>query len=527
MADSHLSPYHRKRPVAKDQSLKHIVIAASVGLAMLMAGGLYFAFKDRIEMASLLQSLPSLDSHKSVITSASKSMQKATASVGRIHDSQSRDVEMQELATVTSDFRDLARRAASLPTLTQAEAIELETWAKKNAQQQSASALERNVSAVESRRMIANGEIRSQLNRLAFAIADFAAVTNTAWKPVPRPETPAEEIEYQILMVYRQLWSKLYDVADDREYQSLSDTFSKAERQVATLRSQYERQDMGGTTIRPSSSYAPILATYHVKQAARFRLLEDQFGALDEALAYQNFTKDSEEFLGGSDEKLYQLALKYETQPSFGQLAANIESTDATNPSQETDETAGGFQGRFNEDRIRQENEAKAETDRRIRRSPTEMAMLDEATEKRDAMRREEARHEGISVDELEARKRAERYANSMKSSPESEGISTKEASQDTAASTAEQAFRRRHRDKSITVVRILDAPPASELAIIEEDFRQEFRPDAISVRSFGDEAIVLLVHDGSLDEMGSKLYWGKLISVDSVNRELRIRYTD
>ena len=274
------------------------IAAVIAGLVTLLIVG--FAVVLFVNRDAVQSYVPSFESHTEVLDESRQVVQqtqvlllepdKSPTAIGiKLSDEEV----VKRIDKICGQVQQLTRRAAKLPPMT---AVQYGDLQRSGTLREFAALHDKFDTATRSGNLLAAGEMRKRIDRLSFDTRNLESMLNMGWVPIAEPGSPTEKAERDSLLVYRDVWSSMYDISDSTDYQRLSRVFAHAVSQLESILSRYQQSESSGQLFSSGSPYQEALATFLENWQSRFRQLETQFGSLDQALSYQKLVEQQSNF---------------------------------------------------------------------------------------------------------------------------------------------------------------------------------------------------------------------------------------
>lgn len=262
-----------------------------------------FVSQERID--NLVASLPMADSHVKVIDELIATIQAAETTLDTLSqsnddsDRKMTDKTIATLQTLQRKVDQLTRRAVAMePLALNRFTDDADPIAQQlNASGDAARAMQQSVDRINFRainRLDRAGELNDVANGFVEKVRDFPSTLRLAWRPLARPTSPVDEIEYETLMIKRALWRQLILVEDESDYQALASKLSLAAKELADVAVKY--QSLGGADrpFRIYSRYLDAAMPLGSGLSKSMAELQSRYGELDDASAMDRYVNAAE-----------------------------------------------------------------------------------------------------------------------------------------------------------------------------------------------------------------------------------------
>ncbi len=192
----------KSKPRKKVSLAVPLTIVGVVALLGIIGGG-WFLFRDQLPSISSIASIT--DSPRAIVDDFISAAKQTRSTIQSIDDESSRDAAIAKLKSIKQDCYEIMCRAAEFGPL------ETETYNslvdRVNAQLgDKAKETERSAEEMKQRRALATGELIDEMMAVAFTLGDVQSAIRQAWAPLAEPKNEKEKLEYEILMMQRDVW---------------------------------------------------------------------------------------------------------------------------------------------------------------------------------------------------------------------------------------------------------------------------------------------------------------------------------
>ncbi|MAI71884.1 MAG: hypothetical protein CMM01_13350 [Rhodopirellula sp.] len=279
----------RKSLIRAAIALLGILAMASIGV------GLYLS-REKIPLEAVKTYLKNEDSPDKVLDNFQPAVDAVLAQMESISDERSRDNSIPRLNGFRTGCQSLATRAITIGPLSEEQFSSLKDRIKSEVTapaQQVIDAAKR----LMGNSKLNNVKLQKSLYLLLSAAEQIGSTLETAWRPIPAPQSASERLAHEIKMIRYRVWGTSYSVNNQRDYDQLGGVIETAANELESILGRLTVQADRLTDVSESlisSKYNDELLADTLK---RLSTLHSRYGPLGNAKATDRY-RDALEAIG-------------------------------------------------------------------------------------------------------------------------------------------------------------------------------------------------------------------------------------